>query len=293
MIHCISRSAIAIALLWMPRLCFGNPGTARVLRQYPIPDAVEETIVTNIGITASVPYAEGALAEGDAVSILGSRSGSHSTLLGLSDDHETLIIHPVTPFVYDETVRVLVCTELASGERLNDTFQFQTMPRAMPSEPMLKRMDAYLLSAPPDSERIADTLPPMVVSRDDNPSPGTIYFSNFTVQGPKNNTFLFVLDEHGAVLKKENLGHTVGMDFKQEPNGMLTYFNSSTWKYYEMDSTWNVVDSFTSADGYPLDVHELRVFPTGDMRCSQFLQPLSIAVSGNAEWSMVPPSEAT
>ncbi len=264
MIRSSFGAALSLTLAFLPGISFGNPGAARVRRQYPIPNAIEETIVTNLGITANGPYSEAALGEGDVISVSGSRSGSHETAIHLSDDRETLIIHPIQPFVYNETVRVLVRAELADGSPLTDSFQFRTMVLLLPVEAMARRMDRFVVPEPEDTTDLADTLPPMVVTTDNDPTPGTIFITNFTTTNPApNNTYLFNLDEHGNILKKQNIGHTAGLDFKVQPSGMLTYFNSSSWRFYGLDSAWNLIDSFTSANGYPVDEHELRVFPDG------------------------------
>src|SRR5437764_2988558 len=74
-------------------------------------------------------------------------------------------------------------------------------------------------------------------------------------------SFLSILDEHGNVLRDSNLGRSSAMDFKRQPNGMLTYFDNSMMKYYGLDSSsWQVVDSFEVARLYHADGHELRVF---------------------------------
>jgi hypothetical protein len=50
-------------------------------------------------------------------------------------------------------------------------------------------------------------------------------------------------------------------NFDRQPNGNFTYFNRVGGKYYEMDSTFTVIDSFYTGNGYLTDIHELRVLP--------------------------------
>ena len=44
-------------------------------------------------------------------------------------------------------------------------------------------------------------------------------------------------------------------DFKLQPNGFLTYFHHSGHKYYALDNTYSVVDSFQMGNGYQTDIH--------------------------------------
>jgi hypothetical protein len=52
-------------------------------------------------------------------------------------------------------------------------------------------------------------------------------------------------------------------DFKRQSGGLLTYFDTFRGKYFAMDSTYAVVDSFFCGNGYATDLHELRILPDG------------------------------
>jgi hypothetical protein len=55
----------------------------------------------------------------------------------------------------------------------------------------------------------------------------------------------------------------VAADFKLQPDGRLTYFDQGVDKFYAMDSSYMVVDSFACGNGYATDLHELRLLPNG------------------------------
>jgi hypothetical protein len=55
----------------------------------------------------------------------------------------------------------------------------------------------------------------------------------------------------------------VSTDFKVQPNGKLTYFDGKEKVFYELDSSYAVVDSFKCGYGYQTDVHELRLLENG------------------------------
>ncbi len=48
-----------------------------------------------------------------------------------------------------------------------------------------------------------------------------------------------------------------------QQNGLLTYYDSDSFRFYAMNSQFQVVDSFHSGNGYPMDFHELQLLPNG------------------------------
>jgi hypothetical protein len=283
--------AILSILFFLPLTVFGLPGHVLVQRQYPIPNAFEVPTVSNIGITARGAFDPLALTESNEITVTGSHSGSHVVEFHLSDDHATLLIHPVIPFDYDEVVQVFVRARLLGHAVFSDSFQFRTMRHAIASERIaaLRKHEYSSMLAPADIQSSADTMPPMTVIVDNGATPGTIYFSNFSFSGAKNNTFLFNLDEHGQIQKLANRSHASSNDLKTQPNGTITFFSDPPWMWYGMDSAWNVIDTFPSANGYSPDEHELRVFPDGGYA----LLAVSITTLDSSQWVPGMDSEAS
>jgi hypothetical protein len=56
---------------------------------------------------------------------------------------------------------------------------------------------------------------------------------------------------------------SMSTDFKPQQNGYLTYFDTDAGAYYELDSSYAVIDSFRCGNGYKTDLHELQVLPDG------------------------------
>ena len=54
-------------------------------------------------------------------------------------------------------------------------------------------------------------------------------------------------------------------DFKVQPNGHITYFNSHPLgsHYVEMDSTYTIVDYWAMKNGYSTDLHGMQILPNG------------------------------
>ena len=53
------------------------------------------------------------------------------------------------------------------------------------------------------------------------------------------------------------------LDFKRQPNGLLTYYDSSPGVFYGMDSAYSVVRTYRAGNGYRADPHDLQVLPNG------------------------------
>jgi len=54
------------------------------------------------------------------------------------------------------------------------------------------------------------------------------------------------------------------IDFKRQPNGWLTYFDSNVNYYIALDNSYNVVNTYQAGNGYNIDFHELQLIPNGD-----------------------------
>ena len=71
-----------------------------------------------------------------------------------------------------------------------------------------------------------------------------------------------ILDNSGAPYFSRQLS-TTAIDFDMQPNGHLTYFDEGSWMFYEMDSSYTIVNSYQCGNGYVTDDHELRLLPNG------------------------------
>jgi hypothetical protein len=112
-----------------------------------------------------------------------------------------------------------------------------------------------------NSKNVIDTLPsgfPQIsLEIFDDPSDGYLFFGVF------GNT------EKPALLITENSGNPIfylqtnsdPTDFKKQPTGQLTYFDSGTNKFYALNNNYELVDSFYCGNGFKTDLHELLVLP--------------------------------
>lgn len=109
---------------------------------------------------------------------------------------------------------------------------------------------------------IPQDLPIPTITYSNNPSAGYI-FAAVPYWGTGNN-YLVVYDNLGKpVFYKKT--KTTCTDFKLNENGLISYFDYSTKKFYAMDSTMSVVDSFWVKNGYETDPHEIKFLKNGNV----------------------------
>jgi hypothetical protein len=71
-----------------------------------------------------------------------------------------------------------------------------------------------------------------------------------------------ILDSNGAIVFYQNFPSSPGsIDFKIQPNGLMSY--SANNKFYLMDSSFHLVDSISTQNGFYTDTHELQILPNG------------------------------
>jgi len=93
------------------------------------------------------------------------------------------------------------------------------------------------------------------------PAAGSLFMASFATGGV-GSPYLLILDDTGAPLFYRQMSSTC-TDFKLQPNGQLTYFDSGALKFYALNAGYAVVDSFACGNGYLTDVHDLRILPNG------------------------------
>jgi hypothetical protein len=208
--------------------------------------------------------------------VVGSASGSHSGQTTLASDGRTLLFRPDQPFFWGERVDVGLAS---SVDAIHESLSFTTgkgavtrmapteLPEADPLEtrPPIGPATLQPMGAATLQPMAADSLPasfPQISSTIyETPAPGMLFtapFSSSTSVTP----YLLITDNAGTPLFYKALNGW-GLDFKMQPNGLLTYYDASVDKFFEMDSTYAIVDSFACGNGYLTDEHELRLLPNG------------------------------
>jgi hypothetical protein len=222
--------------------------------------------------------------------VRGSASGEHTGTVLLSDDQQTIVFQPTNAFAPGEVVSVRVRSAAATQQGISTNpleFTFTTSPLSSPDQDLLMRKAAgvsaladqplkpSLQSVPftpgkVQNDSLSFAFSKMVVTQNEDPSPGSIFMGTFKLAVasdgihaslvPSDDQYLLILSNDGTpVFARKVVNLTT--DFRLQPNGNLTYFDSGNKTFYELDSSYAVIDSFKCGNGYQTDNHELIILP--------------------------------
>jgi len=113
----------------------------------------------------------------------------------------------------------------------------------------------------------AQNFPPMsVVISDSSATVGYYFLSPYTNMPPFNYEHpLMVLDRYGRIVFYKTfagpLNQNITNDFKLQPDGRMSFFNTTKRRFFLMDSTFTVVDSIGCVNDFETDTHDLQVLP--------------------------------
>ncbi|MBX7110207.1 MAG: aryl-sulfate sulfotransferase [Chitinophagales bacterium] len=232
------------------------------------------------------------------VEISGSASGRHSWTARLSDDNKTVVIKPSPVFDFGETVTVTVNSGLRkmNGEKVEGfTFIFQIRNKPTPEDEVayaemrkqsLQEVMGYSSAEknPDDITYPLDSMPVYVISVNNNPAPGQIFYRNKedqTSEVPNTNSFATIIENDGTILWARDLGQ-FGADFKLNANGYMTYF-ADTAQWMVLDSNYNLIDSVRCKNGYELETqgHDVMMYPDGHVFLMAYdLQTINMTAYG-------------
>jgi hypothetical protein len=209
----------------------------------------------------------------DFVEIVGSVTGRASGDVSIASDDQTLLFHPVRPFVRGEQVSVQLHVNLAYG-RIDSSYSFRIAEgetiKSRPTDDLAAEivhpghLDKTVSSDPVvlNGVSIPSDFPSMQVLYSDNPAPGHVFLNNWGGQ-PYN----IIVDSQGApvwYLRTPDRRR----DFKLQPNGWLTMLVREGYGggigHIALDSTFAIVDTMRASNGYITDEHELTMLPNGN-----------------------------
>ncbi len=236
----------------------------------PRPDAKYVNKNTTVVFTPVTELKGSSLTIKGAISITGSVNTNYNFTLVNTTDKQTYIIKPATAFADGEKVTIKFSSAVTDkfGKSI-EPFEYSFYVTEKPvkqshfaglvnelSPDVLIELEKYSIS-----QKTTQQIPPVTVNYSNNPSPGNILMSNivFNVQIP-NTPHLLILNNDASHVFTRQLSAQV-FDFNRQPNGNFTYFYRNGGKYYEIDTSYNLTDSFYTGNGYLTDIHELRVLP--------------------------------
>jgi hypothetical protein len=236
----------------------------------PLPDSKFNNTGTNIIISSDKAFNLGKPMIKGSVIVNGSISGLHDGDVVLSADKRTIIFKPFKPFEYSETVSVILGTAVTGGSKpfkyifyIKDKWEIKSGNSSYVQELMKK----YNFTPPPisfirNTDSLPADFPPATVTISNNPSPGKIFLTNFNLFPGIYETYIMIFNNDGSPFYYKRMNGPC-TDFKKISNGNLVYFHLSNNKYYEIDTNYNVIDSFYTGNGYTTDQHELTYIDNG------------------------------
>ena len=231
------------------------------------------------------------------ITVTGSVSGSCSGKILLSDDSKTLIFKPTNKFALGEIVKVKLNAGSISkeGTKLNIyNFQFRVLSNQLENkyysiEEMFKNINLTSSNVPLNksfnitTDSLPEGFPNINIISSDSPDEGKFFTSPINYPTSDNN-YLLISDNNGVPIFYRKM-YSRNYDLKIQKNGYLTYYLENTHKFYAMNNSCIVIDSFACGNGYPTDVHELNILPNGHALLisydSQHYDMDTVAVGGN------------
>ncbi|MBA3648588.1 MAG: aryl-sulfate sulfotransferase [Chitinophagales bacterium] len=205
------------------------------------------------------------------ITITGSISGNHDCVITLSNDHKTINLKPITPFVYSENVIVNTNGSIVreDGKRvapLQLKFSIQrefTAEEKSGIKSFLQKMQTEGVIVPQNAEASTDRSAPKVVKVivNNNPADGDIFMDYFNGFGLGHASY-HIINNNGDSVYSKKKGRFVD-DFKLNHNNYLTLFNGNVGQFELYDSSFNLLKTFAAVNGYLTDNHELQLFPNG------------------------------
>jgi hypothetical protein len=242
---------LAFFLLW---LNFSSTSSNnKIIYLEPQPDANFVNVNNNIIIGFEKPIGLGEKEILSCINVKGSRGRNYDGTAIVCGDNMKIIYKPFAPFNFNEKITISLTGKLLKTiSRAEYKYSFNTALR--------KASWNYTKSIKQEFNYQGNSLldpPQLTVTIDNNPSEG-LFFSTPWSAGSD----LVITNNNGTPNWYLHINVLLG-DFKKQPNGDLTYFDSDLNKHFEMDENYNVVNTYYCGNGYTTDIHELRVLNNG------------------------------
>src|SRR5712671_5016321 len=274
--------AAAAASLYLSHASPANSGPLGFEYLCPLPGSAYHLPETNIILRPGGIVDPSSVAGGRILSVSGSISGLHPGRLRLTDDRKCVTFRPDDRFTPGEVVTCRVDSGLVTDTRgivpgIEFSFTVAGPEREAlrdfvipeggdegPSQPpgaTGAAPAANVQSAAP-SESLPPDFPRIHAAVFGTPTPGRLFLCNFVFAGIPVPEYLMILENDGTPFFYRKLPH-VSFDFKMQPDGRLTYYDTGARCFYALNALYAVVDSFRCGNGYSTDGHDLLLLPNG------------------------------
>lgn len=207
--------------------------------------------------------------------VTGSKTGVHSGRKVLTEGGNTIIFYPDQPFALAE----LVTVQLSVGSQRLRPYQFTIAAQRLTGAdsnhaelPQLTAAHTTFTSTIPSRTNGYRTAPDDLPVFDVYAAPGMGNGYIFITYGKLTDwqyghAYLLMLDNNGEPAYYKPLNEVlVALDFKKQPNGLLTYFDPSPLAnhFVALDSSYQRVRTYQVGNGYVTDLHDLQIIPNGN-----------------------------
>ncbi len=105
-----------------------------------------------------------------------------------------------------------------------------------------------------------------VTTGDGETGDGYIFMAYFNYWQLSQSAYLLILEDDGEPVYYKQLAPVpIGMDFKKQPNGLLTYYpQMGASSFHALDDSYKVVRTYKAGNGYVTDFHDLQVLENGN-----------------------------
>lgn len=267
----INIKSVLLFLLFTFSTFSQNSNTGSYQYIYPLPGSRDINPENNIIIKWGEVIDQSSLSN-NLINVVGSKSGNHKGSLFLSDDSKTIIFLPDQIFELGEEVNVKISerikainaqelpsihfnffikTELPDKDQLNNLNQ------------LLNSEDGLNISKKTEKHNLfsINNYPEMILNTSNNPTPGNIFL---TLLYPNQDSYLMIMGNDGIPVYYNRLPWA-SRNLLLQPDGSLTYYDHSRGKFFQMDSSYSIVDSFYCRNGFEetTQFHEFILLENG------------------------------
>jgi hypothetical protein len=215
----------------------------------------------------------------EVIEVTGSLSGVHKGEFVLSDDMRTLIFIPSVHFTPGEKVNVKfncgiytinnellfplnfrfhiskTISENIRDKILNDVSDFVNAGTGTKHDPRILNRNEEV------NDGLPEDFPNISVKVKNDPVHNYIFWAPSTINTPSFG-YLTIIDNNGVPVYYKRFPSRI-YDFKVQNNGLLTYSDIINNQFFAVDSSYAIVDSFSTGNGYTTDYHDFQIMPNG------------------------------
>jgi hypothetical protein len=129
------------------------------------------------------------------------------------------------------------------------------------SVPLSSSRIRELTGASDECRCLPPSYPEITLLHSNDPEPGNVFITPFSFS--ERVAHLIIVDNLGMPIFYRTYPRGIALDFKRQPNGLLTSFVRAKGHYVVYDSSYAEIGSYQAGNGYAADFHGLQLLPNG------------------------------